>query len=61
LVAQAFGRKDHAAMGRFIMQALSLALLLGLTLQLLRPAIPLMLSWLDGGANINSDFVCQTN
>lgn len=48
LVAQAFGRKDQAAMGRLIMQALFLALMLGLALQLLRPFIPLMLSWLDG-------------
>ena len=48
LVAQAFGKNDSAAMGRLIMQALYLALALGLALQLLRPAIPLMLGWLDG-------------
>src|SRR5690554_6468572 len=48
LVAQAFGRNDQAAMGRLIMQALFLALILGLALQLLRPFIPLMISWLDG-------------
>ena len=48
LVAQAFGRNDSAAMGRLIMQALYLALALGLALQLLRPVIPLMLGWLDG-------------
>lgn len=54
LVAQAFGRKDQAAMGRLIMQALSLALLLGLALQLLRPAIPLMLSWLDGSPDAST-------
>src|SRR5690554_3958933 len=35
-------------MGRLIMQALFLALILGLALQLLRPIIPLMISWLDG-------------
>lgn len=54
LVAQAFGRKDQAAMGRLIMQALSLAMLLGLALQLLRPAIPLMLSWLDGSPDAST-------
>jgi len=48
IVAQAFGRDDRAAMGRLIMQVLSLALILGLAIQLLRPAIPYMLSWLDG-------------
>ena len=48
LVAQAFGRQDSAAIGRLIMQALYLALALGLALQLLRPAIPFMLGWLDG-------------
>jgi len=60
LVAQAFGQKDSAAMGRFIMQALYLALALGLALQLLRPVIPLMLGWLDGSpeaSNLAIDYV----
>lgn len=48
LVAQAFGRNNQAAMGKLIMQALYLALVLGLALQLLRPTIPYLLGWLDG-------------
>lgn len=48
LAAQAFGRNDQAAMGRLIMQAFYLALVLGLALQFLRPAIPYLLGWLDG-------------
>lgn len=51
LVAQAFGRNDQAAMGRLIMQALYLALALGLALQLLRPAIPYLLNLLDADPN----------
>lgn len=51
LVAQAFGRNDQAAMGQLIMQALYLALALGLALQLLRPAIPYLLNLLDADPN----------
>ena len=54
IVAQAFGRDDRAAMGRLIMQALSLALILGIAIQLLRPAIPYMLSWLDGSPDASA-------
>ena len=54
IVAQAFGRDDRAAMGRLIIQALSLALILGIAIQLLRPAIPYMLSWLDGSPDASA-------
>lgn len=48
LVAQAWGQEDRSALGRLIIQSLSLALLLGLALQLLRPLVPSLVSLLDG-------------
>lgn len=48
LVAQAWGREDRLALGRLLVQSLTLALLLGLALQLLRPFLPGVLSLLDG-------------
>lgn len=48
LVAQAWGREDRLALGRLLVQSLTLALLLGLALQLLRPFLPSLLSLLDG-------------
>lgn len=47
LVAQAWGKDDRAALGQIIVQALLLAVVLGLALQLLRPFLPLLLSLLD--------------
>lgn len=54
LVAQAFGVKDSAALGRLISQALILALVLGVALQALRPALPTLLSWLKASDTLSS-------
>jgi len=47
LAAQAWGLDDRQGLGRIILQAFMLAILLGLALQLLRPLAPLLLSLLD--------------
>lgn len=52
LVAQAHGRSDHPALSRLIVQALLMALLLGLALQLLRPFIPSLLHLLDASTEL---------
>ncbi|WP_404419108.1 MATE family efflux transporter [Marinospirillum sp.] len=60
LVAQTWGQEDRKALGRVIFQALTLALLLGLALQLLRPFIPGLLSLLDSSPDarlLASDYV----
>jgi MATE family multidrug resistance protein len=60
LVAQTWGQEDRKALGRVVFQALTLALFLGLSLQLLRPFIPALLSLLDSSPDartLASDYV----
>ena len=50
LMALASGRQDSAAMSRLLLQSLTLALVLGLLLQGVRPWLGEVISWLDGSA-----------
>ncbi|MFK7161422.1 MATE family efflux transporter [Marinospirillum sp. MEB164] len=50
LMALASGRQDSAAMSRLLLQSLTLALVLGLLLQGVRPWLGEIISWLDGSA-----------
>ncbi len=52
LAAQAWGRRDSAALGQLILQALTLALVLGVLLQALRPLLPWMTQLLGGSDTI---------